>query len=358
MTKIEKSLFGKLSDGRTVYAYTLKDGENFARILDYGGILQALVIPDKNGAPTDVILGYDTVQEYVDKCDYHGALIGRFGNRIGNAQFKIGDTVYELNKNDRVINHLHGGKIGFDKKFWTCEILTDKAGNEELSLSLLSEDGDENYPGNLKVQVIYSFVNGELQIDYIAVSDKETVINLTNHSYFNLEGDGRAESNADHVMWIDAPWIVPTDEKLIPHGGLKEVKGTPFDFRKPVKIGVGAAKKDEDEDMKKGNGFDHCYVFEKTRDKSMPFAIVYSEKSGIEMQCFTTQPSVQLYAANGLNKVGKQGKQYGVHGAFCLETQAIPNNVNVPEYAEFGSSFYKAGEVYHYITSYAFGVRK
>ena len=264
---------------------------------------------------------------------------------------------YALYCNDRG-NHLHGGTDGFDKKIWSVEILKDKEGNEELSLSLLSPDGDENYPGNLKTQVIYSFVDCQLKIDYLALSDKKTAINLTNHAYFNLDGDGSENSVLDHILWLDASQITPTDDKLIPHGEFRLVHGTPFDFTIPKTIGQADALKESDADMKKANGIDHCYVFHKQRDRGNPFAILHSKKTGIEMQCFTTQPSVQLYAGCCLNGEGKGGQKYGRCGALCLETQAIPNNVNVPAYQAYGSSIYDAGEVYHYIACYAFGVRK
>lgn len=356
MTKITKRKFGTLASGEEVTLFCLKNGDTYANILNYGAVIQSLVVKDREGNLTDVALGYDEMESYVKNGGCLGAVCGRFANRIEKGSLTIDGKTYQLYCNDRG-NHLHGGKIGFHKRIWQAEILTDKMGNEELSLSLFSPDGDENYPGNLKVQVIYSFDGEGLTIDYLALSDKRTAINLTNHVYFNLEGAGTG-SALGHTLWLNAPYYLPTDENMIPHGEIKRVKGTPFDFTTGQTVGAGDARLETDEDLQKGKGFDHCFVFEKGRDRGQPFAILYGEKTGIEMQCFTTQPSVQLYAGNFLNFAGKGGKHYGRCGGLCLETQALPNNVNVEAYADFGSSVYNAGEVYHFITRYAFGVRK
>ena len=357
MTKIFKKSFGFLASGEEVFAYTLCDGEGEATILSLGGALQSLKVPNKNGTLTDVVLGYDTPQEYLDKEGYLGLLIGRFANRIEKGSFTIDGVSYSLYCNDRG-NHLHGGKQGFDKKLWQAEIIKDKEGNEELSLSILSPDGEENYPGNLKVQVIYSFVDCQLKIDYLGLSDKKTIINLTNHAYFNLDGAGQENGVLNHILWLDAPTVLPTDENMIPQGEFKNVQGTPFDFTIPKTLGEADADKEKDPDLQKGNGLDHCYVFKQGRDRGNPFAILYSKQTGIEMQCFTTQPAVQIYAGCCLNGEGKSKQSYGRCGAVCIETQALPNNVNVPAYQAYGSSVYAAGEIYHYITCYAFGVRK
>jgi len=356
MTKITKNEFGKLKNGATVYAFTLSDGFAFARILDLGGILQALVVPDKKGTPTDVVLGYDTPQEYLENDGYLGALIGRFGNRIDEGRLEIDGKIYPLYLNDRG-NHLHGGREGFDKKIWDAEIVADEQGNEQLVLRYVSLDGEEHYPGTLVVQVVYGFVNGVLSIDYMAVADKKTAINLTNHAYFNLDGDGAENSVSEHYLKIVAARITPTDKTMIPRGGFKKVAGTPFDFSDFKKIGAGNARIKEDADMINGNGFDHCFVLNERTDDE-PACVAYSEKSGIEMKTYTDQPAVQLYTANGLSATGKDGKGYGRFGAFCLETQAIPNNVNVAEYAEIASSVYEAGTPYFHSTRYAFSARK
>ncbi|MBQ8884823.1 MAG: galactose mutarotase [Clostridia bacterium] len=350
MTEITKSLFGTTKDGRSVYAFTLKDGAYSATVLDYGGIILNIIVPDKNGNPTDVLIGYDDVAGFENNGGYLNALIGRFGNRIDKGSLTIDGTEYKLYINDRS-NHLHGGKVGFDKKTWASEI-----DGEKLVLSLLSPDGEENYPGNLEVKVVYTMKNGVLGIEYTAVSDKKTAINLTNHAYFNLSGDGK--TILDHELMLDAPYIAATDGELIPHGEFRAVKGTPFDFTSPKTVGEGDKYLESDPDLQIGGGFDHCFVFDKNRDKTAPYGVLYSPVSGIEMKCYTNMPAVQLYAGNGLSQVGKMGVKYGRCGALCLETQAIPNNVNVPEYAAYGSSIYAAGEVYHFSAQYAFSVRK
>lgn len=356
MTKIVKSVFDRLPDGRVVSAFTLSDGKNEAVILDYGGILRSLSVPDRNGVPTDVLLGYDDLAGYLQNGGYLGALIGRFGNRIDKGGLTIDGVFYDLYKNDRG-NHLHGGKEGFDRKLWKTEIVTYEGG-EKLKLTLFSPDGEENYPGNLTVSVVYTLENGELGIDYTAVSDKKTAINLTNHAYFNLSGCLSGRNILDHELTIDAPYIAPTDETLIPHGELRAVRGTPFDFNAPKTVGEGDDAKNVDPDLQKGKGFDHCFVFEKERDTRLPYATLYSPISGIEMKCRTNMPAVQLYAGQGLKQKGKGGVQYERCGALCLETQAIPNNVNVPAYAAYGSSLYGAGEVYRFFAKYAFSVGK
>ena len=351
MTEIVKSEFGKLPDGRTVYAYTMQDGEAFVKILNYGGVVQSIVVPDKDGNLKDVVLGYDDIDGYLKNGGYLSALIGRFGNRIEKGHLVIDGKEYALYTNDRG-NHLHGGKAGFDKKIWDVEV-----DGEKLVLHYLSKDGEENYPGNLDVTVVYTFQNKTLGIEYTAVSDKKTAINLTNHAYFNMNGEGDGDVLTQE-LYLDAPWITPTDATLIPHGELREVKGTPFDFTTPKTVGEGDAQRESDPDLKLGGGFDHCFVFDKDRDTKKPYGSLYSPKTGIEMLCYTDMPAVQFYGGCGLNAIGKGGKKYSRAGALCLETQAIPNNVNVPAYAAFGSSIYEAGQVYHFKASYAFTVRK
>ncbi len=350
MTKITKKSFGKTADGRGVSAFTLTDGEYSATILDFGGIIQSLIVPDKNGEKRDVALGYDDVAGYENNGGYLGALIGRFGNRIDKGRFALDGKEYQLYCNDKS-NHLHGGKEGFNKKIWTAEIIADGLGNERLALSVLSPDGEENYPGNLTVKVVYSLIDGALTIDYEAVSDAKTLINLTNHAYFNLDGSA---NTLDHLMTLNAEYMTPTDDELIPHGELRKVENTPFDFATEKPIGAGDICKDTDPDLKKGYGFDHCFVFAKNRDANAPYAVVRSEKSGIQMKCYTDMPAVHFYAGNYLDATGKGGVRYGRCGGFCLETEAIPNNVNVPVYAQYGSSVYEAGQVYRFTAKYAF----
>lgn len=341
---ITSKSFGKTKDGREVLAFTFHDGARSATVLNLGGIIQSIVVPDKDGTPTDVILGYNDVAGYQGHGGYLGALIGRFGNRIGEGRLVIDGKQYDLYCNDRG-NHLHGGKVGFDKKIWAHEIKGD-----ELVLSIVSPDGEENYPGTLSVSVTYTFKDGEFRIHYRAVSDKKTAINLTNHAYFNLDGEGSG-SALNNVLWLDCDYITPTNPTMIPTGGFKAVKGTAFDFNTPKEIGkdVGA----DDIDLKQGNGYDHCHVLKNKCGEYVRYATVTGRKSGITMSCYTDMPAVQFYAGNGLNQQGKTAF-YGRRAGFCLETQAIPNNVNVPEYAEKGSSVYDAGEVYEFTAAYRF----
>ncbi len=336
--------FGKTKDGREVLAFTFEDGARRATVLNLGGIIQSIVVPDKNGNPTDVILGYNDVAGYEEHGGYLGALIGRFGNRIEKGKLVIDGETYDLYCNDRG-NHLHGGKVGFDKKIWAHEIKGD-----ELVLSIVSPDGEENYPGTLSVRVTYSFKDGEFRILYHAVSDKKTAINLTNHAYFNIDGEGSG-SALENVLWIDCDYITPTNSTMIPTGGFRAVKGTAFDFNTPKEIGkdVGA----DDIDLKQGNGYDHCHVLKNKCGEYVKYATVTGKKSGITMSCYTDMPAVQFYAGNGLNQQGKTAF-YGRRAGFCLETQAIPNNANVPEYAEKGSSILDAGEVYEFSAAYKF----
>ncbi len=341
---ITSKVFGTTKDGREVLAFTLQDGARKAVILDYGGIIQSVVVPDKDGKPVDVILGYNDVAGYENNGGYLGALIGRFGNRIGEGKLTVDGTLYQLYCNDRG-NHLHGGKVGFNRKTWAHEIVGD-----ELRLSIVSPDGEENYPGTLKVTVTYTFRDGELKIHYHATTDKKTAVNLTNHAYFNLNGEGDG-SILDNILQIDCDRITPTNPTMIPVGGFRGVKGTPFDFNEPKEIGrdIGA----DDIDLKQGNGYDHCHVLKNKCGEYVKYAVASSQRTGIRMTCFTDMPAVQFYAGNGMNQQGKTAF-YHSRAGFCLETQAIPNNVNVPEYAALGSSYLDAGEVYDFTAAYRF----
>lgn len=341
---ISEKVFGTTKNGEEVLAFTLTDGARKATVLNLGGTIQSIVVPDRNGNPTDVLLGYNDVAGYENNDGYLGALIGRFGNRIGAGKLIIDGKEYQLYCNDKG-NHLHGGKSGFDKKIWAHKI-----DGDELVLSVVSPDGEENYPGTLKVEVTYSFKGGELKIEYRAVSDKKTAINLTNHAYFNLNGEGDG-SILDNVLWLDCDEIVPTDPGLIPVGGFKAVEGTAFDFNAPKEIGRDIAA--DDIDLKQGGGYDHCYMLKNKCGEYVKYAVVFSKKTGIKMSCFTDMPAVQFYAGNFLEQHGKTA-YYDKRAGFCLETQAIPNNVNVEEYAARGSSIYDAGQEYRFTAAYKF----
>lgn len=341
---ITTKIFGKTAEGEEVLAFTLQDGERSATILNLGGIVQSIVVPDREGNPTDVILGYNDVKGYEVNGGYLGALIGRFGNRIGEGKLIVDGKEYQLYCNDRG-NHLHGGKVGFNKKIWAHEICGDA-----LKLSIVSPDGEENYPGTLHVTVTYTFSEGELKIHYHATSDKKTAVNLTNHAYFNLNGEGDG-SILDHLLQIDCDYITPTNSTMIPVGGYRAVKDTPFDFNTPKEIGRDVEANDLD--LKQGNGYDHCHVLKNKCGEYIQFAVAESQKTGIKMTCYTDMPAVQFYAGNGLHQQGKTA-YYGKRAGFCLETQAIPNNVNVPEYAEKGNSIIEAGEIYEFTAAYKF----
>lgn len=341
---ISTRIFGKTQDGKEVLAFTFTDGPYKATVLNYGGIIQSIVVPDRNGNPVDVILGYNDIAGYENNGGYLGALIGRFGNRIGEGKLTIDGTTYQLYCNDRG-NHLHGGKVGFNKKIWSHEVVGD-----ELRLTLVSPDGEENYPGTLTVHVAYIFERGELKILYHAVSDKKTAVNLTNHAYFNLNGEADG-SILDNELWIDCDMITPTNPTMIPVGGYKAVAGTPFDFNTPKPIGRDIDA--DDIDLKQGGGYDHCHVLKNKCGQYVRYAVAKSSKTGIVMTCYTDMPAVQFYAGNGLHQQGKS-IYYGKRAGFCLETQAIPNNVNVPEYAEKGSSILEAGAEYSFHATYKF----
>ena len=343
---ISTRIFGKTQDGREVLAFTFTDGPYKATVLNYGGIIQSIIVPDRNGNPVDVILGYNDMAGYENNGGYLGALIGRFGNRIGEGKLTIDGTTYQLYCNDRG-NHLHGGKVGFNKKIWSHEVVGD-----ELRLTLVSPDGEENYPGTLTVRVTYIFERGELKILYHAVSDKKTAVNLTNHAYFNLNGEADG-SILDNELWIDCDMITPTNPTMIPVGGYKAVAGTPFDFNTPKPIGRDIEV--DDVDLKQGGGYDHCHVLKNKCGQYVRYAVAKSAKTGIVMTCYTDMPAVQFYAGNGLHQQGKS-IYYGKRAGFCLETQAIPNNVNVPEYAEKGSSIIDAGQEYEFMAEYQFTV--
>ena len=313
---IKKELFGKLEDGTSVNKYILTDGERELTVLDFGGTVQSLKIPDKNGKLTDVVLGYNTLQEYQKNAGYLGAAVGRYANRIENGLLTIDNITYKLYNNNGK-HHLHGGKIGFSYKMFNAEIK-----NEVLSLTYLSKDSEENYPGNLNITINYSLIDGEFKIEYFAKSDKKTAVNLTNHSYFNLNGAGSGNI-LKHILMLDADYVTPTDNELIPHGEYLAVKNTALDFTSPKEIGLNINS--EDEQLKNGNGYDINYVLNKKSGFSLG-GYALGDKSGIKMEFYTDKPAVQLYTGNYLNSSGK-GFKYNKNDAFCLETQFIPNGV-------------------------------
>jgi aldose 1-epimerase len=352
-----KSSFGKTPDGAQVDLYTLtnKNGVT-AAITNYGGAVVSLRVPDRHENLEDVVLGYDSADGYVNDKNFFGALVGRYGNRIGHAQFALDGQTYTLAKNNGE-NTLHGGVKGFNKAMWTAKEITAKDG-QALELTYLSKDGEEGFPGNLKVRVVYTLTDAnELKIEYFATTDKKTVVNLTNHSYFNLRGVGPGMGDIlGHVLMIEADKFTPVDAGLIPTGELRDVTGTPFDFRKPTAI--GARINADDEQIKLGNGYDHNFVLRRKMGDPISLAArVTEEASGRVMEVWTTEPGVQFYTGNFLNGSvhGKGGVAYEKRSAFCLETQHFPDSPNQPK---FPSVVLKPGEEYHTTTIYKFSVRK
>lgn len=329
--------------------HTLKNGNGMeAAISEYGGTLVSLFVPGRDGG-ADVVMGFDTREEYEAKSPYFGALIGRFGNRIANGRFSLDGTEYSLATNNGR-NHLHGGNRGFDKVAWEGRRV-DAGGDDALELAYESADGEEGYPGALKVTATYALTaDNELSITYRATTDKPTVLNLTNHSYWNLAGHGSGPM-LGHVLELFADAFTPVDETLIPTGEIRPVDGTPFDFRTPAAIGerIGA----DDEQLRRGGGYDHNFV---KRAGSDLVARVTDPSSGRTMTVRSDQPGVQLYSGNflpgdGEPLVGKGGAEYRYRGAFCLETQHFPDSPNRPE---FPSTALRPGEEFLSRTSYGF----
>ena len=342
-TGIKRSDFGTV-DGKPVYLYTLTNAKgDEVKITNYGGIVTSWISPDKNGKRSSIVLGFDSLSGYLAKPPYFGATVGRYGNRIAKGRFKIGDSTYSLAVNNGS-NHLHGGLKGFDKQVWEATVTNDSV--PVLSLSYLSKDMEEGYPGNLKVNVVYTLTEDDaLQIEYTAETDKPTVLNLTNHSYFNLTGDHR-NTILDHKMMIKADYYTPVDTGLIPTGELKAVKGTPFDFNTPEKIGTRIAQTG-------GNpvGYDHNYALKRSDNSLQQVVTVTDSLSGRKLELFTTEPGVQFYTGNFLDGSikGSDGVPFNKNTGFCLETQHFPDSPNQPK---FPSVLLKPGEKFHSITKY------
>jgi aldose 1-epimerase len=347
--KMKSQPFGKTASGEAVELYTLTNSKGMeANIATYGGTVVSLKIPGGSG-PTDVVLGFDNLDGYLKGSPYFGALIGRYGNRIGNARFTLDGHTYELAKNDGK-NHLHGGLKGFDKMVWKARDASGAAG-QALERTYLSKDGEEGYPGNLNAKVTYTLTdNNELRIDYSATTDKPTVVNLTNHSYFNLAGQDQGPI-LDHEVMINADRFTPVDSGLIPTGVLQPVEGTPFDFRKPVAI--SAHINDDNEQIKFGRGFDHNFVLNQPDGSLRLAARVRDPKSGRTMEVLTTEPGLQFYTGNFLDGSvhGKGGKAYVQRSAFCMETQHFPDSPNKPS---FPSTTLRPGAEYKTSTVYRF----
>jgi aldose 1-epimerase len=361
---IKRGPFGKTSDGQAVDLFVLTNASGAeVRITNYGGIVTALKVPDRDGKLGDVVLGFDKLEGYLAGHPFFGCITGRYANRIAGGRFTLDGKTYTLAKNNDV-NHLHGGKQGFDKFVWKAEPTAGSDG-PTLKLCRVSPDGEEGYPGNLSVVVTYTLTkDNALRIDYSAKTDKPTVLNLTNHSYFNLAGQGSGDV-LGHEMEIFADRVTPVDAGLIPTGELRSVEGTPLDFRKPHKIGQRIDA--EDEQIKRGRGYDHNFVLNKPGFSKKPglsgpspgptlAARAYEPTTGRVLEVLTTEPGVQLYTANFLDGTvtGKEGKVYKRRYAFCLETQHFPDS---PNQKSFPTTTLRPGEEFKSTTVYRFSVR-
>jgi aldose 1-epimerase len=346
--------FGRTADDVTIDLYTLTNRNGIeAAITNFGGTLVSLKVPDRNGNKADVVLGYDSCKGYADDKFYFGGLIGRCANRIALGQFKLAGVTYVLARNNGE-NHLHGGAKGFNKVVWQATDLS-RGGSSALRLDYFSQDGEEGYPGNLKVCVVYSLTDqNELRIDYTATSDRETIINLTSHPYFNLAGEG-AGSILRHELALFADKYTPIGPTLIPTGELRSVQGTPFDFRQAAAIGARIGQADQQ--LALGNGYDHNWILNNSPEGKLKLAAqVYEPAHGRVLEVFTTEPGIQFYSGNWLDgtALGKRNRTYNRHDGFCLETQHFPDAPNRPE---FPSTVLKPGGSYRSTTVYRFSAK-
>jgi len=342
--------FGKTNEGDAVDIYTLRNTRGAeARITNYGGLVVSLKVPDRDGKPGDVVLGYDNLKAYIKATPYFGALIGRYGNRIKEGRFELDGKTYRLAINNPP-NALHGGLKGFDKVVWSAKPAVTRNG-PSLTLTRVSKDGEEGYPGNLTVTAVYTLTNkNELRIDYTARTDKATVINLTHHSYFNLAGAGSGDI-LGHELTIKADKFTPIGKTFIPTGELRPVKGTAFDFQKAATIGSRITN--QDEQLKFGLGYDHNWVINKPPGKLAVVAKVHEPKSGRTMEVLSTEPGLQFYSGNFLDgtNVGKGGEVYRYRNGFVMEPQHFPDSPNKPE---FPSVVLRPGQTYKNTIIYKF----
>lgn len=350
---IDQTAFSKVVDGKQVELFTLVgEGGIGMKVTNFGARVVALCVPDANGNPVDVVLGFDNLDDYMtaEPETFYGASIGRYGNRIANGRFQIDSLSYQLAQNNG-INHLHGGPKGYFDVVWDAK----QVGDSKIIFTYLSPDGEEGYPGNLEITMIYELTeDNAFKIEYAATTDKATVCNLTHHSFFNLNGEDDTTIN-DHVLRIDADYTTPVDAGLIPDGTLASVEGTPFDFNQPTAIGERLDVSNEQLDF--GSGYDHNWVLNRTDDGMMLAATLFSAKTGIQMEVITDQPGLQFYGGNFLDgtTVGKSGKPYVFRSGLCLETQHFPDSPNHPE---FPSTLLMPDETYKHVCVYQFSVMK
>lgn len=350
---VSRAAYGRTPEGAAVDVYTLTNaGGMEVRAVTYGAYVVSLRTPDRQGRLDDVVLGFDTLEGYLKSGSHMGSVIGRYGNRIASAKFTLDGKTYPLAANDGV-NHIHGGVKGFDRHVWTAEEVR-QGQDVGVRFTLVSPDGDEGYPGRLQTTVTYTLTpKNELVVDYAATTDQPTVVNLTQHSYFNLAGQANGDI-LDHELQIHADRYTPVVAGLIPTGALTPLEGTPLDFRKPARI--GARIDQEHEQLKLGRGYDHNYVVNRTGPGLVPAARAVDPKSGRVMEVLTTEPGIQLYTGNWLGtETGKGGRVYPKRSGFCLETQAYPDSPNRPA---FPSTVVRPGETYRSKTVFAFSVAR
>jgi aldose 1-epimerase len=347
--RIDRAPFGVGRNGERVDIFTLSNDHGVtARITNYGGTIVNLQTPDRHGQPGDIALGFDTLDEYLARSPFFGCITGRFANRIAEGRFTLYGETYQLATNNGP-NHLHGGRVGFDKVVWAAEPF-ERADAIGLTLTYLSKDGEEGYPGNLAVTVTYTLTNANaLRIDYAATTDKATIINLTNHNYFNLAGEGDI---LGHIVMIDADHFTPIDATLIPTGELQPVAGTPMDFRRALPVGVRINA--DDEQLRRAGGYDHNWVLNRSGSGLQRLIVVTEPISGRWLEVHTTQPGVQFYTGNMMPDYlpGKDGRVYSKRTGFCLETQHFPDSPNQPN---FPPVVLEPGQTYQQSTVFKFG---
>ena len=352
-TRVDKKSFGR-TDAGEAFLFTLsREGAATVEITNQGGFIVSIVAKDRAGKPADVALGYKDFDGYVKGKDFLGCLVGRYANRIAKGEFTLDGKKYTLARNNGP-NALHGGPTGFHSRLWTPKVVSGADG-EALELTYVSKDGEEGYPGALTAKVVYSLrADGGLVIDYSATTDAPTIVNLTNHAYFNLAGEGEG-TILGHEMQLESDAFTPVDPTLIPTGEMKKVEGTPFDFRKPTAIGARIEKADEQ--LKRGGGYDHNFVLRGRTGELRLVARVVEPKSGRALEVFTTEPGIQFYSGNFLDGsiTGKSGKPYVKRGGFCLEAQHYPDSPNRPDWP---SVVLRPGQTYRQTTVYRLTVAK
>jgi aldose 1-epimerase len=350
---IEKNLYGKLQDGREVYQYTLTNGTGSSvKILNFGATVTSIEVPDRDGKIGDVVLGYDSLQGWVNDKNYLGVIVGRYGNRIDKGQITLDGKKIQLTVNDGP-NHLHGGKLGLQKRLWDAKVVHDSAG-PSLELTYVSPDGEEGYPGTVTITVTYTLTEkNEFRIDYKGTTDKTTILNPTHHSYFNLTGSP-TNTILNHLLTIEADTITPVNNTLITTGNYTNVANTPMDFRTPTAI--GARINDPYEQLQFGKGYDHNWVLRNFNGKVRKAAELYDPQSGRLMTMYTDQPGLQFYSGNFLDGsiIGKKKIAYQFRTGLCLESQCYPDSPNKPA---FPSPVLKPGETYHQTTIYQFSIK-